>query len=569
MTAKVVQYQGAIASYHCIGLPFAWGIPKASNAVAGINFIFPNYINSQEPKQPSMRTPNKVERVRGVSDVLWDTCHADQKIQTILQNSFESFGYRPIDVPIIEHTELYLRKSGEDLIARTYDFTHHNRRLCLRPELTASIARAYIDNLQAEPLPVRLYYQGPAFRYEKPQRGRSRQFNQMGIELIGAAGVMADAESIALACKGLEQLGLTNYYLALGNNQVLGTFLERLHLENRLCNFLMASMETLRKEGKHQVIQRLQEIYPDFEPYTEEDPTASNPEGTQKLVRLFQQMGDREAKSAILELIESMNIRLDRTRDPDEIAHRLLAKIRRQDQSPMLNHALDFMQELSQLRGTPEEVFPAAEKLLASHHIESSALNHLRELITALDAYHIDKSRIYVDFGMSRGLQYYTSTVFEIHYDTGKETRQLCGGGRYDELIATLGSRKSIPATGFSYGIERLRWASEQEGLLEKTSRPADILMIPVSEGENSYAIEVAEKLRQYQLRVQMAIRGKQLSSNFQYADRTNIPFAVVVGSEEKTQNLVRVKHLASGQQQQFSIPEAVEYIQSVQQSPS
>lgn len=93
--------------------------------------------------------------------------------------------------------------------------------------------------------------------------------------------------------------------------------------------------------------------------------------------------------------------------------------------------------------------------------------------------------------------------------------------------------------------------------------------MIPVSEAENSYAIEVAEKLRQYQLRVQMAIRGKQLSSNFQYADRTNIPFAVVVGSEEKNQNLVRVKHLASGQQQQVSIPEAVEYIQSVQQSPS
>ncbi|MGB7519010.1 MAG: ATP phosphoribosyltransferase regulatory subunit, partial [Spirulinaceae cyanobacterium] len=90
-----------------------------------------------------MRT-TKIERVRGVNDILPDICTVEQQIAAQLSSCFQSFGYRPIDVPILEYTELYLRKSGEELISRMYDFTFYNRRLCLRPEFTASIVRAYI-----------------------------------------------------------------------------------------------------------------------------------------------------------------------------------------------------------------------------------------------------------------------------------------------------------------------------------------------------------------------------------------------------------------------------------------
>ena len=149
----------------------------------------------------------KVERVRGVNDILPSTYQIDQQIKSILSRNFESYGYQPIDVPLIEYTELYLKKSGEDIISRLYDFIYRNRRLCLRPEFTASVVRAYLDNLQEVPLPVRLYYKGPVFRYEQPQKERYRQFTQMGIELIGATGAIADGEVISLASQGLGQIG--------------------------------------------------------------------------------------------------------------------------------------------------------------------------------------------------------------------------------------------------------------------------------------------------------------------------------------------------------------------------
>ncbi|WP_162182963.1 ATP phosphoribosyltransferase regulatory subunit [Neosynechococcus sphagnicola] len=114
-----------------------------------------------------MMQTTKIERVRGVVDALPDDCELNRQITERLKSCFESFGYRPLDVPIIEHTDLYLRKSGEEIIDRLYDFVYRNRRLCLRPEMTASVMRAYIDNFQADSLPVRLHYAGPVFRYEK------------------------------------------------------------------------------------------------------------------------------------------------------------------------------------------------------------------------------------------------------------------------------------------------------------------------------------------------------------------------------------------------------------------
>ncbi len=125
--------------------------------------------------------------VRGTADVLPAECAVNREIIDALRGFLESFGYNCIDVPVIEHTDLFLTKSGEDIISKMYSFTFKNRSICLRPEFTASIGRAFVNHLQASSLPLRLYYHGPVFRYEKPQKGRYRQFTQMGVELIGAS----------------------------------------------------------------------------------------------------------------------------------------------------------------------------------------------------------------------------------------------------------------------------------------------------------------------------------------------------------------------------------------------
>lgn len=477
-----------------------------------------------------------------------DACAALKQIEEQWKSCFESFGYRPIDVPLIEHTELYLKKSGEDIVDRLYDFTYRNRRLSLRPELTASVARAYVDNLQGVPLPIRLYYVGSAFRYERPQKGRYRQFTQMGIELIGATGAMADAEAIAIACRGLERVGLSGYRVVIGHIGVLAKFLDNLHLESRLSSFLLANLENLRKEGKEKVESRLREIYPAFGLQSE---GAGEPESepAKKLTDLFQGMDAGEAKTAILDLLKSMNIQLEGNREPDEIVDRLLTKMKRQDQTERIEKALEFMSQLGELVGEPAAVLKEAEKLLSAYGIDCAGLEQLREISSILEFYNLDPNRISLDLGISRGLQYYTGMIFEIHHGTLEEERQLCGGGRYDDLVATLGGQMPTPATGFSCGLERLRLALELEGKLPVSYQPVDVLVVPVSPEDSGYAIGVAEKLRAEGLRVEIDVRTKNLSGNLQYAQKQGIPFTAIVGSDERRTSEVVLKNMNSGEQ--------------------
>ncbi|MCP2728054.1 ATP phosphoribosyltransferase regulatory subunit [Limnofasciculus baicalensis] len=513
-----------------------------------------------------MRT-TKIERVRGVNDILPDDCAIAKKLENTLRDCFASFGYRPIDVPLIEYTELYLRKSGEEIAARLYDFTYRNRRLCLRPELTASVVRAYIDNLQAIPLPVRLYYVGSAFRYERPQKERYRQFTQMGIELIGVTGAMADAEVISTACQGLNSLGLTGYRLFLGHIGVIAKFLDNLQLESRLRSFLLTHMEILRKDGKAEVERRLCNIYPAFELYLanqqlSQERLADESRRLQRLTTLFQDMGESDARESILDLLRSMNIELAGNRDSQEIVDRLLGKMKRQDQTARISHALEFMRELGQLVGEPTAVLKEAEKLLSVYNIDYSGLDQLREIINTLEFYNLDKNQISLDLGMSRGLQYYTGMIFEIHHGSEGETRQVCGGGRYDDLVATFGGRQDTPATGFSYGMERLQFAMEADGKLGERRRFVDVLVVPVSQEDAGYAISVAQELRQAGLRVEIDVRNKSVSSNFQYANKQGIPFAIAVGSDERKTGEVVLKNMASGEQQRMKVSEVINQFQ-------
>jgi histidyl-tRNA synthetase len=143
------------------------------------------------------------QRARGTQDLLpaeqpvWDAMEAAAK------NQAGRFGYQRIETPIFESTELFQRSAGEssDIVAKEmYTFTDRgNRSLTLRPEGTAPIVRAYFDaGLDQEPQPVRLYYSGPYFRYDRPQAGRFREFHQFGIEAIGDGSPVIDVETIEL-----------------------------------------------------------------------------------------------------------------------------------------------------------------------------------------------------------------------------------------------------------------------------------------------------------------------------------------------------------------------------------
>ncbi len=509
---------------------------------------------------------NRIQAVRGMSDVLPDTCAAYRAVENQLHTCFEQFGYRPINVPLVEHTDLYLRKSGEEIVTRMYDFVYQNRRLCLRPEMTASIIRAYIDHLEEQtPLPMRLYYGGAVFRYERPQRERYRQFSQVGVELLGSAGPMADAEVIWTACRGLNQLGLSNYRVVIGHIGVLAKFLEGLQLGSRLQNLLLASTDLLRSEnGRLKVAQKLQEIYPDYLP-TQDSPSSPEQEGQlDKLVTLFQHLNDADAKAAILELLGSLNVNLKGSRSPEEIASRLLEKIHRQNRIPLIDKALEFMTELSVLEGEPFKVLEQGKELLPRYGIDTAPLEELRSIVEVLKLYDLDWSQVSLDLGLSRGLQYYTGTIFEIHHGALGGERQLCGGGRYDELVTTLGGNQRTPATGFSFGLERVCVALESEGHFKVGSHlHFDAFVIALDSERHGYAISVAEQLRNYGLNIELAIRERSVSKNFQYAEKQHFPFVIVVGADELAQSVVTLRSQAKQAGQRLTVAEAAQQILS------
>ncbi len=494
-----------------------------------------------------MARSTRLERVKGTNDVLPPAAAQQRAVESSLLHFFATYGYRQIAVPLIEHTDLYLRKSGEDTLVRLYSFVYQNRKLSLRPELTASVVRAYIEHLQANPLPVRLSYSGPVFRYEATQRSRYRQFTQVGLELAGAAGAAAEAETIALAMNGLDMLGVHNYRLVIGHVGVLLALLRSLDLDERLAATLAATMETLAEQGRGPILARLAELFPAWA--AESNPDEGDTE-SMALAAIVQSLGEERARGAVLELLSAMNVGLDGSRNSEEIVDRVLAKFARTRQRPQVEQALTLMEELGQIKGTPDTALAAAHALLSQHGVAETPLVQLRESLAALDAYHVPWERISLDFALSRGLRYYTGLLFEIYHEGAIGERQLCGGGRYDDLVTTLGGNLDTPAIGFAYGLERVLMALEAEAHAPVANDMAQILLVPVEPDDYAYAVDVATVLRAGGLRVEMDVRRRGVKGNLQYANRSGVPTVIIVGSQERATHSAVVRTMSTRTEQ-------------------
>jgi histidyl-tRNA synthetase len=161
---------------------------------------------------------------RGTRDFSPEEMNKRNYIEKIMRKTFETFGYREVQTPAFESLELFTAKSGETILDEIYSFTDKSgRNLALRPELTAPVIRFYVDKLQMEPKPLKLFYFGNCYRYDRPQKGRYREFKQAGCEIIGTDKEEAYAELIALAYKILDKTGLKNLELKIGNLNILSS----------------------------------------------------------------------------------------------------------------------------------------------------------------------------------------------------------------------------------------------------------------------------------------------------------------------------------------------------------
>jgi histidyl-tRNA synthetase len=197
----------------------------------------------------------KLSGVKGMNDILPQEAGLWEFFETTVKSMLRSYGYQNIRTPIIEHTQLFKRGIGEvtDIVEKEmYSFTDalNGENLTMRPENTAAVVRAAIEHNMLYDGPKRLWYIGPMFRHERPQRGRYRQFHQVGVEALGFAGPDADAEIIMMCQRLWDDLGLMGIKLEINS---LGLAEERAAHRVDLIAYLEKHMDVLDEEAKRRL----------------------------------------------------------------------------------------------------------------------------------------------------------------------------------------------------------------------------------------------------------------------------------------------------------------------------
>ncbi|WP_028476672.1 histidine--tRNA ligase [Nocardia sp. CNY236] len=376
-------------------------------------------------------------------------------------------GYGHIELPIFEDTNLFARGVGEstDVVTKEmYTFPDRgDRSVTLRPEGTAGVMRAVIEHgLDRGQLPVKLSYAGPFFRYERPQAGRYRQLQQVGIEAIGVDDPALDAEVIAVADAGFRGLGLDEFRLEITS---LGD-------------------ETCRPQYR----ELLQEY-------------------------LFELPLDEETK-------------------------------RRARLNPL--RVLDDKR--------PEVRTLTADAPVMIDHLSESAKAHFDQVLAHLGALGVP---YVVNPRMVRGLDYYTKTTFEFVHDGLGAQSGIGGGGRYDGLMAELGGQP-LSGIGFGLGVDRTMLALAAEGKSAGHSARCEVFGVPLGEPAKQRLVVLAAQLRAAGVAVDLAYGGRGVKGAMKAADRSGAALAVVLGDRDLARNTLGLKNLATGEQREIPLSEAV-----------
>ena len=213
------------------------------------------------------------------------------------------------------------------------------------------------------------------------------------------------------------------------------------------------------------------------------------------------------------------------------------------------------------ITGTNAQVLSALEGYAGRNELFNTGLAELKAVTDNLAAFGVPEANFAVDLTIARGLDYYTGTVYETTLLDHPEIGSVCSGGRYDNLAGYY-IDKALPGVGISIGLTRLFYVLDEQGLLnpDLPSAPADALVLPMT-SEPGAAIALAETLRSSGLRVQFYGEQKKFKQKMAYADRLNVPFAVLLGEDEIAEGKCSVKNMTTGQQVKLTAQEAAAYI--------
>jgi histidyl-tRNA synthetase len=439
----------------------------------------------QTPVSPIAERP--IGLVRGTRDWLPAQLAELDDVQRILLDQFRRAGYLPMRTPILEFAELHERKSGAGIVAKLFELpAAGTTSICLRPELTASIVRAYVEAEECPLLPFRVAMVGPVFRFQPPEPGRDREFTQAGVELLGAGGPAADAEVIALADRSLRALGVEDSSIRIGHVGLILELLGRSGLPPAATSALVESLSEAAAEG-HSVraiesaLERMADWLGSGTDDSDQPPPAIGLAGDGGVDRLFRHLvPDVTGRRLSHEIIGRMR----RKWELGHSLHEVLERVRHQ------------VHALADLRGPADQVLGRLEHAYATLAPDSVAA--LRELMAMLDHHGIATGRVELDLGFGRGIGFYTQTIFELIVPTRAGPVEVCGGGRYDGLARVLGSERDDRGVGFAFGLERLASVLRVRGITGKRPGRRGFLVAASTRGAITPAsVRLADALRE------------------------------------------------------------------------
>lgn len=382
------------------------------------------------------------------------------------RDAFRRYNYAEVRTPVFEDAQIYIRGVGEGSdIVRKEMFVFEDRggsSLALRPEGTAGVVRSYIENgLYKMAQPVKLFYIGPMFRYERQQKGRYRQHTQVGAEVLGSADPLVDVEAIAL---------LYDFH------QTVGVQEEVVHI-NTLGDF-----ETRKS------------YIPELKAYLEKHRDDLDEDSVSRL--------------------ETNPLRILDSKDRD--TQRLLAEAPKVDE-----------------------------------YLSREAVDHFAAVKDGLQTLGVPYK---VDERLVRGLDYYTSTVFEAKSGALGAQDTVGAGGRYNGLVEELGG-PDVPGIGFGSGIERILLAAAAR----EVAPSLDVYFVTLGGESRTPAMSLMGALRAAGISCDLDYGGRGAKSQFKQADRHGARWAVVIGDDELRENVCTLRDMQTGEEKKIPTSEGAE----------
>jgi histidyl-tRNA synthetase len=424
--------------------------------------------------------------LKGFRDYLPAQMNARQKIIATIRQVYERYGFLPLDTPALEY-RVSLMGYGEENTKQIFAFTNPEEEdVALRFDLTVPLARV-VAQYPDLPMPFRRYQAAPVWRADKPDPGRFREFMQFDLDSVGVSSNAADVEILCGMYDTLRALGIENFRVRFSDRKVLNSLLDFAGISRDMAHGVFRVLDKLDKIGLENV-------------------TAELTKGRIDL------SGDK---------IPGLGLDLS---------------------------SVDRIKAFLALpQGKRKDVLAALTALFNDVPSAAEAVAELDFICTALDDLEIPDDRVALDLSIARGLDYYTGPVFEAILTDAPEIGSVCGGGRYDGLVERFLGRK-IPAVGASIGVDRLLTAMQKLGLVQMVTATAQVLVTVMEPTRMTDYMKLTRSLRNEGINTELYLGDETgLGKQLQYANRLQIPVAIIMGSDEFANNEVTVKDLLLG----------------------